>query len=61
MEYSLNFTPPHSTPGAVNFYRKHGYRADEGRVEHDHEGIAMVKDRPHVFLELNPYAFRPIR
>ena len=37
----------HSLPGAVEFYRKHGYRAVEesAKFEHDHEGTEMIKDR----------------
>lgn len=37
----------HSAPDAVEFYRKHGYRAAEesAKLEHDHEGIEMIKDR----------------
>ena len=38
----------HSAPEAVEFYRRHGYRAVEAaeQVGHDHEGVEMVKDRP---------------
>lgn len=40
----------HSTPEAVNFYRKHAYQFDEVGIQQDHEGIGLVKSRPHVFL-----------
>ena len=35
----------HSAPGAVEFYRRHGYRIVEEaeQLEHDHEGVEMVK------------------
>lgn len=38
----------HSAPEAVEFYRRHGYRAVEAaeQLAHDHAGIEMVKDRP---------------
>ena len=42
----LNSLRLHSAPEAVEFYRRHGYRAVE-RVEetgHDHEGVEMVKE-----------------
>ena len=36
----------HAAPGAFLFYRRHGYReVERDDVAHDHEGIAMVKDR----------------
>jgi GNAT superfamily N-acetyltransferase len=36
----------HAAPGAFLFYRRHGYReVERDDVVHDHEGIAMVKDR----------------
>jgi GNAT superfamily N-acetyltransferase len=38
----------HSAPGAFLFYRKHGYReVERGDVPHDHDGIAMIKERPY--------------
>ena len=39
-----------ATSEAASFFRKHGYQSDEGRIQHDHEGIGMVKRRPYVFL-----------
>ncbi|MEP6741936.1 MAG: GNAT family N-acetyltransferase [bacterium] len=38
----------HSAPGAVEFYRQHGYRPVEPteQLVHDHEGVEMVKDQP---------------
>lgn len=38
----------HSTPGAVEFYRRQGYREvnDHHQVFHDHEGVAMIKNLP---------------
>ena len=37
----------HSAPGAVNFYRRHGYRLVEiaAQMRHDHEGVEMMKER----------------
>lgn len=37
----------HSAPGAVDFYRAHGYRLVETAAEmgHDHEGVEMMKER----------------
>ena len=43
----LNSIRLHATPGAVGFYRRHGYREvshDEG-AGHDHEGVLMMKER----------------
>ena len=36
----------HSAPGAVEFYRRHGYCPVEGaeQVGHDHDGVEMVKE-----------------
>lgn len=36
----------HSAPGAVEFYRKHGYEtvAEVEQIGHDHEGVEMVKE-----------------
>jgi ribosomal protein S18 acetylase RimI-like enzyme len=37
----------HAAPDAFEFYRKHGYRRIEERVQvvHDHDGVEMIKDR----------------
>lgn len=37
----------HSAPGAVSFYQRRGYRLVEtaAPTEHDHEGVAMMKER----------------
>ncbi len=37
----------HAAPNAVDFYQRHGYRrvAEHDRVAHDHDGVAMIKDR----------------
>lgn len=36
----------HSSPGAVKFYLRHGYREVDPahRIGHDHAGVEMVKD-----------------
>ena len=35
----------HAAPGAVLFYRRHGYReVERDGAAHDHEGITMVKE-----------------
>jgi GNAT superfamily N-acetyltransferase len=43
----LNSLRLHSAPGAVEFYRQHGYRPVEAAEQHghDHEGVEMVKER----------------
>jgi GNAT superfamily N-acetyltransferase len=35
----------HAAPGAVGFYERHGYErvAESYEIEHDHEGVEMVK------------------
>ena len=45
-EAGLNSLRLHSAPGAVEFYRRHGYSAVEGveQTGHDHEGVEMVKE-----------------
>lgn len=47
-EAGLDSLRVHSAPGAVNFYRRHGYRLveTEAQTEHDHEGVEMTKARP---------------
>ncbi|HZI86989.1 MAG TPA: GNAT family N-acetyltransferase [Pyrinomonadaceae bacterium] len=47
-EAGLDSLRVHSAPSAVNFYRRHGYRPLEAsaKMEHDHEGVEMTKDRP---------------
>lgn len=40
----------HSTSEAIRFFQKHDYQADETGIEQDHEGIGLVKTRPHVFI-----------
>ncbi|MCM3902538.1 MAG: GNAT family N-acetyltransferase [Pyrinomonadaceae bacterium] len=47
-EAGLDSLRVHSAPGAVNFYRGHGYRLVEttGQMDHDHEGVEMMKERP---------------
>ena len=47
-EAGLDSLRVHSAPGAVNFYRRHGYRLleTEPQTEHDHEGVEMTKARP---------------
>ena len=46
-EAGLETLRVHSAPGAVNFYRKQGYRVVEtaAQMGHDHEGVEMVKKR----------------
>jgi len=46
-EAGLHALRVHSAPGAVNFYRKQGYRVLEtaAQIGHDHEGVEMVKQR----------------
>jgi GNAT superfamily N-acetyltransferase len=47
-EAGLDSLRVHSAPGAVGFYRRHGYRLVEAAapMEHDHEGVEMMKERP---------------
>ncbi len=46
-EAGLDALRVHSAPGAVSFYRKHGYRLVEtaSQIGHDHEGVEMIKER----------------
>jgi len=46
-ESGLNSLRLHSAPGAVKFYRRHGYKAVGGveEIGHDHEGVEMVKSK----------------
>jgi GNAT superfamily N-acetyltransferase len=46
-EAGLDSLRVHSAPGAVNFYRRHGYRLIEtgAQMGHDHEGVEMMKKR----------------
>jgi len=46
-EACLDSLRVHSAPGAVNFYRRHGYRLVEmaALMGHDHEGVEMIKRR----------------
>ena len=46
-EAGLNSLRLHSAPGAVEFYRRHGYRAVEveEQIGHDHDGVEMVKEQ----------------
>ncbi len=46
-EAGLSFLRLHAAPAAVEFYRKHGYRAVEEmeQIGHDHEGVEMWKER----------------
>ncbi len=39
----------HSAPGAIEFYRRHGYREVAGSdpMNHDHEGVEMMKELNH--------------
>ena len=42
----LNSIRLHAAPGAVEFYRRHGYEAvAQPQQAHDHEGVEMVKHR----------------
>jgi len=47
-EAGLDLLRVHSAPGAVNFYRRHGYRLVEtaAQLGHDHEGVEMMKEHP---------------
>ena len=47
-EAGLDSLRVHSAPGAVNFYRRHGYRLVEtaAQLGHDHEGVEMMKEHP---------------
>jgi GNAT superfamily N-acetyltransferase len=47
-EAGLDLLRVHSAPGAVNFYRRHGYRLVEtaAQIGHDHEGVEMMKEHP---------------
>src|SRR2546422_10818945 len=46
-EAGLNSIRLHSAPGAVEFYRRHGYRPviRAHEIGHDHEGVEMVKSK----------------
>ncbi len=46
-EAGLDSLRVHSAPGAVNFYRRHGYRPVDtaALMRHDHEGVEMMKER----------------
>jgi len=46
-EAGLKTLRVHSAPGAVDFYRKQGYRLVEAasQMGHDHEGVEMMKER----------------
>lgn len=49
-EAGLDSLRVHSAPGAVNFYRRHGYRPVDtaALMRHDHEGVEMMKERRQV-------------
>jgi GNAT superfamily N-acetyltransferase len=44
----LNLLRLHSAPAAIEFYRRHGYKAVEPSelIGHDHDGLEMVKGPP---------------
>lgn len=46
-EAGLNSIRLHSAPGAVEFYRRHGYRpvVSVDEIGHDHEGVEMMKSK----------------
>ena len=46
-EAGLDSLRLHSTPGAVEFYQRHGYRGVEEaeQLGHDHQGVEMVKEQ----------------
>ena len=46
-EAGLSSIRLHAAPGAVEFYRRNGYRdaTPEEEVGHDHEGVEMLKER----------------
>lgn len=46
-EAGLEALRVHSAPGAVKFYKGHGYRVVESAAQmgHDHEGVEMIKAR----------------
>jgi putative acetyltransferase len=33
----------HANPQAVDFYKRAGYTAIENKIDHDHEGVQMIK------------------
>jgi GNAT superfamily N-acetyltransferase len=33
----------HADPQAVDFYKRAGYTAIENKIDHDHEGVQMIK------------------
>jgi GNAT superfamily N-acetyltransferase len=45
---NLRFVRLHSAPGALEFYRRHGYSLvpSKDAIGHDHDGVEMIKVRP---------------